>query len=76
MGDHIEKGTLFTWYKQWCDENKHYILPAAKFSTAVYKQFHKETPKNAHLNNGKRIWRNLKYVHFKGMLQEDVGYSE
>lgn len=64
MGDYIEKGELFERYKEWSERTRNYVLSLARFSSCVHKRFHKETPKDTSLN-GKRIWRNLKYVHFK-----------
>lgn len=76
MNGWIEKGDLYVKYKQWSEENKQYTLPSAMFSVAVYKQFHKQTPKKAHLDNGKRVWRNLKYVPFKHTTQENANWTE
>lgn len=75
MGMDIEKGELYGYYKQWSELNKQYTLPSAMFSTAIYKQFHKVTPKKAHTDN-KRVWRNLKYVHLKISEIEDKGWTE
>lgn len=75
MGESIEKGTLFTYYKNWSETNKQYTLSAAHFSVAVYKMFHKVTPKQCDLN-GKRIWRNLRYVPVKTDGIQDIGYTD
>lgn len=60
----IEKGELYEKYKAWCIDTKNYTLTASRFSTVVHKKFHKETPKTTS-HNGKRIWRNLRYVTSK-----------
>lgn len=73
---YIEKTDLFNRYKQWCIENKQYNLSNIRFSICVHKKFHKETPKDARLNNnGARIWRNLRYVKFNSQ-QEDIGWQD
>jgi hypothetical protein len=66
MGSYIEKGELFEKYSAWATKTKNYTLSSARFSTAVFKKFHKNTPKTtSHPETHKRIWRNIKYVHFK-----------
>lgn len=75
IGSEITKGELFDKYRQWSEDNKQYTLSAAHFSVAVFKQFHKQTPKNC-ANNGKRIWRNIKYVHLKSSNIQDVGWQD
>lgn len=75
MGESIEKGELFNYYRNWSETNKQYTLSAAHFSVAVYKQFNKQTTKHCFLNS-KRIWRNLKYVPFKTSTIEDKGYTD
>lgn len=76
MGDFIEKGELFGKYKIWSEENKQYTLSAAMFAGAVYKQFNKQTPKKCHTPDGKRIWRNIKYVPFKSEKSETADYED
>lgn len=76
VNDYIEKGDLYAKYRIWSETNKQYTLPSAVFSMAVYKQFHKQTPKNAHMQNGKRIWRNLKYVEIKFGKVENKGWTD
>ncbi len=77
-GASIEKGVLFDRYREWSEKNKQYTLSAAHFSVAVYKMFHKQTPKNAREQGGKRVWRNLVYINFKFNQEElvNVGYNE
>lgn len=75
VGQEITKGDLFDRYRQWSDDNKQYTLSAAHFSVAVFKQFHKQTPKNCQ-RDGKRIWRNITYVHVKTKELEDKGYTD
>ena len=65
MNAYIEKGELFDKYKAWSEKNKQYTLSSAMFSNSVYKNFHKQTPKKAHLQDGRRIWRNLVYIENK-----------
>ncbi len=70
MGQFITKSDLFDKYKIWADKTKNYALRESRFSSAVYKKFINQTPKNARLENGgKRIWKNIKYVEFKRQLE-------
>ena len=74
---YIEKGELFEKYKEWCEKTKNYTLTKARFAVAVYKKYHKETPKNARLpENGKRIWRNIRYVVFKNEDQKNLNWHD
>lgn len=62
----IDKGELFTKYKEWCRGNEQYNLTHIQFSRCVMKKFGSITPKGARSsNNGARIWKNLSYVNFK-----------
>lgn len=75
IGDHvhIEKGDLYDKYKAWSMKSGHGYLTLARFSEAVYKNFSKVTPKTTSLpSNGKRIWRNIKYVEQKGEEKAEV----
>ncbi len=66
MGSYILKSDLYTKYKQWSETTKNYALSENRFSSAVYKKFINQTPKNTRLDGGgKRIWRNIVYVDFK-----------
>ena len=78
MNEYIEKGELFNHYKRWSEENKQWTLSAAMFSNAVFKAFHKTTPKKTNLPNGKRIWKNIRYVNFKTDVStvEDKGWVD
>ncbi len=68
---YIEKSELFKHYKEWCVSNQHYTLSAIKFSQAIFKKYHKTTPKNSQsFATGKRIWRNIKYVESKESVEE------
>lgn len=60
---YIEKGDLYERYISWAIKTNNYKLSLARFSSCVYKKFHKETPKNARIDSGKRIWRNLKFIN-------------
>ena len=75
-GVYIEKGELFKKYKEWCEKTATRILCKAIFSSIVFKKYHTKTPQHAHLDSGKRIWRNLKYVEFKTEHQPDEGWQE
>lgn len=73
----IEKGDLYKYYKDWCEVSKNYILTAARFSSCVFKKYHKLTPKDTRLpGNGKRVWRNLKYVNFKTNNEHHIDWKE
>jgi len=78
MGAYIEKGELFQKYQEWCRKTNNYILSTARFSTAIYKKYINQTAKNARLDNsGKRIWKNIKYVHFKSeMIKEEINWQD
>lgn len=60
-GFYIVKSDLYEKYKTWAVKTNNYILSRAKFGACVYKQFSKFTPKTTSLD-GKRIWRNLRYI--------------
>ena len=76
-GIYIEKGELFIKYQNWCKETNTYVLNKARFASAVYKRFHKVTPKDTkHPETKKRIWKNLKYVLLKKENQPDEGWQE
>lgn len=76
FGESVEKGELFQRYKEWSELNKQYTLTAAMFSTAVYKKFHKQTPKKCSSPTGKRVWRNLRYVHLKLEKSPTADYED
>jgi putative DNA primase/helicase len=78
MNSYIEKGELYKKFESWAKTNNNYALSAARFSSCVYKKYHKLTPKNARLDiGGKRIWRNIKYVDIKGVpLVSDKVWEE
>jgi len=76
---YIEKSELFEKYKQWCTKNEQYNLSHLRFSACVFKKFHKSTPKDSRLaNNGRRIWKNIRYVQFKSHnnKQENLQWTE
>lgn len=76
MGSETEKGDLYKKYKEWSDINKNYPLPHNKFSSCIFKRFHKQTPKDVqNKETGKRIWRNIKYVHFKDYDKQEVSWE-
>ena len=73
MGSYLEKGELYDRFKDWAVKNNNYQLSSARFSSCVFKKFHQQTLKNVRLeNNGKRIWRNLKYIYEKQENQQEV----
>lgn len=72
----IEKGELYEKYKIWSEKNKMYPLSSNRFSTCIYKKYKSETPKDTqNPNTRKRIWRNIKYVHFKDDTKEQVSWD-
>lgn len=74
QNSYIEKMDLFNKYIAWCTEGNHFKLSRARFGSAVYKKFHKETPKDTKdLRTGKRIWRNIRYVEQKGEVIKEEG---
>lgn len=75
IGSHIEKGDLYNKYKQWANETNNFPLSLARFSTCIYKKFNKETPKDARLTGGKRVWRNIRYIDFKSQPIKDIGWQ-
>ena len=67
---YIEKGELFEKYRNWASKTSNYTLSIQRFSICIYKRFHRNSPKNARLEDGgKRIWRNLKYVEIKSHVK-------
>lgn len=76
IGSYIEKGELFERYIEWAGKDKQYILSKSRFSTAVFKKFGKYTPKTTmHQETHKRIWRNIKYVHFKDNIKQEISWE-
>ena len=74
-GVYIEKGELFEKYKNWCQETNNYALTKARFASAVYKKYNKETPKHARLpDGGKRIWLHIKFIQNK-LKNTDAGWQ-
>jgi phage/plasmid-associated DNA primase len=60
---YIEKGSLYDLYKDWSQKTHNYTLSAARFSSCVFRRFHKHTPKQCfHQETKKRIWRNIRYI--------------
>lgn len=74
-GIYIEKGELFKKYIQWCGQTEMHKLNLAIFSSRVFQKYGKVTPKTTSVN-GKRVWRNLKYVEFKSEHQPDKGWQQ
>ena len=73
MGGYIEKSELYDKYKAWGERTKTYVLSKSRFGMAVYKKFHKLTPKETNEPSiGKRVWRNLKYVDNKDHIKETI----
>lgn len=75
---YIEKSELFEKYKKWCTKNEQYNLSHLRFAACVFKRFHKFTPKDCRLsNNGPRVWKNIKYIQFKNVKQQqDMGWDK
>lgn len=62
----IEKKLLYEKYKEWCERNGHYCMSIIKFNKAVYRKYSKFTPKDyQYSGDGKRYWKNIKYVETK-----------
>jgi putative DNA primase/helicase len=77
MGEEIDKAELYEKYKTWNESTKNYTLSKQKFAQCVFKKYHKTTPKDSRQpNNGKRVWKNLSYVHFKTNAIPDAGWSD
>lgn len=68
----IEKGDIYDRYKSWADRNNQYPLSAALFSTCLYKKYKSHTPKDTQNHARKRVWRNIKYVDFKGQHRGEL----
>lgn len=69
MNDYVEKGELYERYKEWTFKTKNYALSLARFSQAVYKKYHHQTPKDTnHPTNNKRIWKNIKFIALKSSI--------
>ncbi len=76
IGSSIEKGELFEKYMDWAGKDKQYILSKSRFAQAVYKKFHKYTPKDTNdLTTRKRVWKNIKYVHFKDDTKQEIEFE-
>lgn len=78
LGEYIEKGELYERYKEWTFKTKNYALSSARFSSTVFKKYHKQTPKDTqHQDSRKRIWKNLKYVQFKtGIVPQEINWQD
>lgn len=77
MGATLEKGELYDRFKEWAVKNNNYQLSGSRFASCVFKRFHKQTNKNLRMpNNGKRIWRNLKYIYEKQDGSQQVDWQE
>jgi len=78
MASYIEKGELYTQYKNWCERTKNYALSQNRFSTAVNKKYHTLTPKDCRLpDGGKRIWKNIKFVQFKSEIKpQEINWQD
>jgi putative DNA primase/helicase len=68
-----EKGEVYIKYVEWCKINGNLPLSSIKFGQAVCQKYSKFTPKKAQDHaTGKRVWRNIRYVHFKDETKEDI----
>jgi putative DNA primase/helicase len=77
MGTYIEKGDLFNYYKNWCVRTNTGTLNSSRFSSCLYKKYHRQTAKNAQLTDThKRIWKNLKYIDNNGTQAEHLDWNE
>jgi P4 family phage/plasmid primase-like protien len=80
VGEEIytEKTELFNKYKQWCVKNENLIMTHTIFAKNVFKRYHKYTSKQARLHTQQRpyIWKNLRYVEFKGgQTKEEISWE-
>jgi P4 family phage/plasmid primase-like protien len=79
MGTYIEKAEVYEKYKKWSEAARTYTLSKALFASCLYKKYYKHTPKQCRLSEGKRawIWKNLRYVDFKGQTEpQQVNFNE
>lgn len=77
IGSEIEKGDLYEKYKEWCSLTKNFTLSSARFSSCLFKKYHKFTPKDTkNMETFKRIWRNIRYIGFKTAKAPDKGWQE
>lgn len=75
---YIEKGELYEKYKLWTEKTKNFTLSSPRFSSCLFKEYHKVTFKKSRLPEGqqKRIWKNLKYVDFKSEIKPQMNWQE
>lgn len=76
---YTEKGEMYEKYKRWTQKTNNYALTLPRFCNVLFKRYHKNTPKNCRLpDNGKRVWKHLKYVEVKGNYekQEIVNWQD
>jgi P4 family phage/plasmid primase-like protien len=79
MGEnqYIEKGELYEKYKSWSDTTKNYPLSLARFSSCIFRRYHKVTPKTTqHPDTKKRIWRNIIYVDVNNKHGDLLSWQE
>ncbi len=77
-GQEIDKSDLYNYYVTWSKNTNTYTLSKAKFSACVYKKYHTFTPKDTNNpDTKKRIWRNIKYVINKNIINSDnLGWQD
>lgn len=80
IGIYTEKIELYNKYFEWCRNNGNAPMSAIKFNKAVYQKYSKFTEKKSQLDDGRRVWRHLKYktnaVSATATVVEDKGWQE
>lgn len=57
----LEKGELYSKYKQWAMGNGTFALSSIRFSQCVHRKYSKFTPKDSQDHaSGRRLWKNLR----------------
>ena len=73
---YIEKGEVYNKYVAWCRENGNQFMSSINFGRTIYQKYSKFTPKKSQHNNGKRIWRNLRYVGINEPAKQPINWSD
>jgi phage/plasmid-associated DNA primase len=75
-GLQAEKGELYIKYFEWCKSNGNAPMSAIRFGQAIFQKYSKFTPKKCQcFTTGKRVWKNLKYVHFKDDTKQEIEFE-
>jgi P4 family phage/plasmid primase-like protien len=74
--EYIIKEDLYQKYIEWCIKNGHGKMGNNRFGHMVYQKYSKYTPKNTMVHGiMKRVWKNIKYVHFKDDTKQDISWE-